>query len=146
MLNILWTKNKLKETDNSNCWFRVCFSQLIYIASFIFIWKNVVAKSKILVGRSHKKLWMIAIACKHARPVIRITVTSLIFLPLIASFSRKKRNKKREYQPNRNVWLRLLTSYHLSGNYGVTFPTMYWVSITAFEMLLGEKRAHFAVH
>ena len=102
-----------------------------------------VAKSKILVGRSHEKLWMIAIACKHARPVIRITVTSLIFLPLIASFSRKKRNKKREYQLNRNVSLRLLTSYHLSGNYGVTFLTMYWVSITAFEMLLWEKKGTF---
>ena len=98
--------------------------------------------------KSHVKLHVKSkalewIACKHARPVIRITVTLLIFLPLIALFGKKKEEEKKKRastQMRMLCWLCLLTFNHLTKDNGVTFLTMNWTSATAFEMPLWKKK------
>lgn len=48
----------------------------------------------------------LTIACKHASPVITITVSLLTFRPLIALFERKKKKEKRcEHHLDKNVRL-----------------------------------------
>lgn len=75
---------------------------------------------------------MTASSYKGARPVKWITVTPLIFRPLISLFWKEKLGM-----------LCLLTSNHLSGSCRVTLLTMYWISVTAVEMPLWKKRDLF---
>ena len=75
---------------------------------------------------------MIASSCKRARPVKWITITPLIFRPLISLFWKEQLGM-----------LCLLTSNHLSGSCRVTLLTMYWISVTAVEMPLWKKRDLF---